>query len=167
MPRLIADGKVVDDRWVHVADGEPLPASGDAIVSLKRWRAERDALTSRKGGIGVRLAGGDALDAIAPDLPRLAVIALEFPSFKDGRAFSLARLLRERHGYKGQLRAVGDVLRDQIAFMRRCGIDAFELRADRSAEDALAAFGEFTVAYQAAADEKRPLFRRVHRAGPN
>jgi uncharacterized protein (DUF934 family) len=167
MPRLIADGKVVDDHWVHVADGEPPPASGDVIVSLRRWQAERDALLTRKDGIGVQLTGSDALDAIVPDLPWLAVIALEFSSFKDGRAFSLARLLRERHGYKGQLRAVGDVLRDQIAFMRRCGIDAFELRADRSAEDALAALGEFTVSYQAAADEKRPLFRRVHRAGPN
>jgi uncharacterized protein (DUF934 family) len=167
MPRLIADGRVSEDGWLSLADDAPAPASGDVIVSLKRWLVERDALLARDGGVGVRLTGGDPLDAIVPDLPRFAVIALEFPSFKDGRSFSLARLLRQRHGYTGQLRAVGDVLRDQIAFMRRCGIDAFELRADRSAEDALAAFGEFTVAYQAAADEERPLFRRVSRAGPN
>jgi uncharacterized protein (DUF934 family) len=95
------------------------------------------------------------------------VVALEFGQFKDGRAFSLARLLRERYGYQGQIRAVGDVLRDQIFFMRRCGIDAFELRADRSAEDALDAFGEISVTYQAAADDRRPLFRRAQRQGPS
>lgn len=167
MPRLIAGGKVVDDGWTHIADDTPLPASGDVIVSLKRWLGERAALLARRGGVGVRLTGGDALDAIVSDLPRLPLIALEFPNFKDGRSYSLARLLRERHGYTGQIRAVGDVLRDQVAFMRRCGFDAFELRADRSAEDALAAFREFSVAYQAAADEKRPLFRRVQRAAPN
>jgi len=167
MPRVITGGKIVEDGWVQIADDAALPADGDVIVSLKRWVAEREALGARNGGVGVRLTGGDALDAILPDLPRLPVIALEFPNFRDGRSFSFARLLRERHGYKGQLRAVGDVLRDQIFYMRRCGIDALELRADRSAEDALAAFQELSVSYQAAVDDKQPLFRRVHRAGRN
>lgn len=167
MPRVIADGKVTEDGWVGLADDAPVPTDGDVIVSLKRWQAERDALAARKGRTGVRLAGGDALEPIVADLPLLPVIALEFPQFKDGRSFSLARLLRERYGYKGQLRAVGDVLRDQLLYMRRCGIDTFELRADKSAEDALKAFGELTVAYQASFEEKRPLFRRVHRTGTN
>ena len=167
MPRIIRGGKIAEDGWVQLADDSPVPADGDVIVSLKRWTAERDALLARKGRTGVRLVGGDALDTLLPDLPRLPVIALAFPNFKDGRSFSFARLLRERHGYTGQLRAVGDVLRDQILYMRRCGIDTLELRADKSAEDALKAFGELTVAYQAAADEKQPLFRRVHRTGPN
>ena len=167
MPRVIAAGKVTEDGWTTLADDAPAPADGDVIVSLKRWQAERDALVARKGRTGVRVSGGDALESLVPDLPLLPVIALEFPQFKDGRSFSLARLLRERYGYKGQLRAVGDVLRDQLLYMRRCGIDTFELRADRSAEDALKAFGELTVAYQASVEEKLPLFRRAHRAGPN
>jgi uncharacterized protein (DUF934 family) len=167
MPRIIQDGNVTEDSWVQLADEAPAPADGDVIVSLKRWTAERDALLARKGRTGVRLAGGDSLESLAPDLPRLPVVALAFPNFKDGRSFSFARLLRERYGYTGRIRAVGDVLRDQILYMRRCGVDTFELRADKSAEDALKAFGELTVAYQAAADEKQPLFRRVHRTGPN
>ena len=166
MPRLIRDGAIVDDGWVHLADDAALPDRGDVIVSLERWLAERDALSARKGGVGVRLAAGDRLDTIAGDLGRLQVVALDFGQFKDGRSYSLARLLRERHGYKGHIRAVGDVLHDQLYFMRRCGFDEFELRADRSAEDALRAFGELSVTYQAAADEKRPLFRRAHRGAP-
>lgn len=167
MPRIIQGGRVLEDGWVQLADEAPAPAAGDVIVSLKRWTAERGALLARKGRTGVRLVGGDSLEALVPDLSRLPVIALAFPNFKDGRSFSFARLLRERYGYTGQLRAVGDVLRDQILYMRRCGIDTLELRADKSAEDALKAFGELTIAYQAADDEKQPLFRRVHRTGPN
>ena len=167
MPSVIRDDRIVpNDGWTHLADDAPVPPQGDVIVSLKRWQSEREALTGRNGGIGIQLAGGDSIEAIEGDLGRLGVIALEFGQFKDGRSYSLARLLRERHKYKGELRAVGDVLRDQIFFMRRCGIDTFELRADRSAEDALAALHEFSVTYQAAADQKQPLFRRVHRAGP-
>jgi uncharacterized protein (DUF934 family) len=163
MPRLIRDGRVTDDGWVHLDDGAPPPERGDVIVSLARWRRDRDALAARDGGVGVRLSGADSPEAIKDDLARLAVVALEFGNFKDGRSYSLARLLRERYGYGGQIRAVGDVLRDQIFYMRRCGVDAFELRADRSAQDALAAFGEFSVTYQAAADDPRPLYRRVRR----
>ena len=165
MPRVIRDGKVIEnDGWEHVPDDGPLP-DADAIVGLKRWQAERVALVARHGGIGVRMTGADALDPILGDLGRLGVVAFDIANFKDGRSYSLARLLRTRHGYKGEIRAVGDVLRDQIFFMRRCGFDAFELRADRSAEDALAAFREFSVTYQAATDDPRPLFRRVHREG--
>jgi uncharacterized protein (DUF934 family) len=167
MPRIIQDGKITEDRWLQLADDTPAPVDGDVVVSLKRWTVERDALLARKGRTGVRLVGGDSLESLAPDLPQLPVVALAFPNFKDGRSFSFARLLRERYGYTGQIRAVGDVLRDQILYMRRCGVDTFELRADKSAEDALKAFDELTVAYQAAVDEKQPLFRRVHRTGPN
>jgi uncharacterized protein (DUF934 family) len=167
MPRVIKDERVVeDDPWVHLADDAAPPEGGDVIVSLKRWQAERDTLSRRNGGIGVRLAGSDSPEAIKDDLARLQVVALEFSQFKDGRSYSLARLLRERYGFKGQIRAVGDVLHDQLFFMRRCGVDAFELRADRPAEDALRAFKAFSVTYQAAADDARPLYRRVHRAGP-
>jgi uncharacterized protein (DUF934 family) len=164
MPRVIRDERVVeDDPWVHLADDAPPPEGSDVIVSLKRWQKEREALIKRNGGIGVRLAGSDSPEAIKNDLARLQVVALEFGQFKDGRSYSLARLLRERYRFKGQIRAVGDVLHDQLFFMRRCGVDAFELRADRSADDALRAFREFSVTYQAAADEARPLYRRFRR----
>jgi uncharacterized protein (DUF934 family) len=154
---------VENDPWVHLADDAAPPEGGDVIVSLTRWQKERDALTRRNGGIGVRLAGSDSPEAIKDDLARLQVIALEFGQFKDGRSYSLARLLRERYKFNGQIRAVGDVLHDQLFYMKRCGVDVFELRADRSAEDALRAFKEFSVTYQAAADDTRPLYRRFKR----
>ncbi len=166
MKRLIKDGAIGEDRWVHLADDVPAPAGTDVIVSLARWRTERETFTARNGGVGVRLGGADSPAELKDDLARLSVIALAFDSFKDGRAFSHARLLRERYGYTGELRAVGEVLRDQLFFMRRCGIDAYELRPDRSAEDALAAFREFSVTYQGAADDRRPLYRRAARSVP-
>ena len=114
------------DAWVSVADGEPLPET-PVILSRKRWLAEREALTSRNAPLGLLIAAGEAVDDLAADLGRFALIALDFPKFSDGRAFSIARLLREKHGHTGELRAVGNVLSDQIPFMRRVGFDAFEV----------------------------------------
>ncbi len=163
MKRLIKGGEIVADAWIRLEDDATAPPGADVIVSLARWKAEREALAARNGGVGVRLDGADSPAELKDDLARLGVIALAFGTFKDGRAFSHARLLRERYGFKGELRAVGDVLRDQLFFMHRCGIDAYELRPDRSAEDALAAFRELSVTYQGAADDRRPLSRRAHR----
>ena len=165
MGRIIRNRQIVEDYWLSVADDEPLPPQGAVVVSLARWRQERETLLRRGDKLGVRLKNDAPVAEIATDLPDLALIALEFPSFRDGRAFTQARLLRERYGYRGELRAVGDVLRDQLFFMRRCGFDAFELRPDRSLEDALEAFDEFTVTYQAAADESLPLYRRDRSEG--
>lgn len=159
MRLVIKNREIVEDRWRHVADDAELPA-GPVIVSLARWRKERDALVDRGGPLGVRLPNTANVADLAEDLSWLDVVALEFPKFADGRAYSQARLLRERHGYRGEIRAVGDVLRDQLFFMARSGFDAFEPRADRSLEDALEAFGEFTVTYQPAADQPLPLYRR-------
>lgn len=159
MRRIIRDRRIVEDNWEHVADDAPPPA-GPIIVSLARWRAERDSLAARTEPLGVRLPNDVEVATLAADLPCFAVIALEFPSFKDGRALTQARLLRERCGYRGEIRAVGDVLRDQLFFMQRCGVNAFELRSDRSLEDALDALHEFSVTYQPAADEPLPLYRR-------
>jgi uncharacterized protein (DUF934 family) len=158
MRSVIKNRQISEDRWQHVADDAELPA-GPAIVSLARWQRERAALLER-GQVGVRLPNTANVADLAEDLPVLEVVALEFPKFADGRAHSQARLLRERYGYRGELRAVGDVLRDQLLFMARNGFDAFELRADRSLEDALAAFGEFSESYQPAADQPLPLYRR-------
>lgn len=148
---LIRDGRGVDDPWVAVADGAPLPDGVPVIVSLQRWQAERDLLVERNAPVGVRLKSSELADTIAADAGRLALIALEFPAFRDGRAYSTARLLRERHGFKGELRAVGQVLRDQFLFMQRCGFDAFEVDEAQAAAWQQA-IGEFSVFYQPTGD---------------
>ena len=149
---LLKNGSLVDDPWISVADREPLPAQGAIIVSLKRWRDERSDLIARTNGLGVRLAAADPAAAIAADLPLLALIALEFPTFRDGRAYSTARLLRERFGFKGELRAVGNVLRDQLLFMHRCGFDAFEVKDAAAVDEWKQAMSEISVFFQTAAD---------------
>ncbi|MGE0384521.1 MAG: DUF934 domain-containing protein [Gammaproteobacteria bacterium] len=156
--RVIKNRTIVQDRWQRVADDAPLP-EGDVIVSFKRFQAEPQAFAGRAGRVAVWIEPADDVDALVPHLPRMDLVAISFPSFSDGRGFSHARLLRGRHGYRGELRAIGDVLRDQIYFMARCGIDSFEIRADRSAEDALKALDEFTVRYQSAADDAVPIWR--------
>jgi uncharacterized protein (DUF934 family) len=120
----------------------------------------RASLRQRGGRVGVQLRSDQEAKALAEFVAELSVVAIEFPGFKDGRGYTTARLLRERFGYKGELRAVGDVLRDQLFFMLRCGFDAFELKPGKDIDGALNAFREFSVTYQGAADDPRPLFRR-------
>ena len=158
--KIIKGREIVDNEWARVADEDDLP-DGKIIVSIDRWQADRDVLMGRKNsGLGVELSSDHHAEDIADDLEHFEVIALNFPVFRDGRPYSTARLLREQYGYTGELRATGDVLRDQIFFMHRCGFDAYEIREDRSIEDALEAFDEFSVTYQNAADEPLPLWRR-------
>ncbi|QQS55629.1 MAG: DUF934 domain-containing protein [Candidatus Competibacteraceae bacterium] len=159
MRSVIKNRQIVEDRWQAVGEEEELPV-GSLIVPLTRWRRERVELLARGEPLGVRLPNTADVAELVADLPLLELVALEFPKFSDGRAYSQARLLRERHGYRGEIRAVGEVLRDQLFFMVRSGFDAFELRADRSLEDALAAFDEFSTSYQPAADQPLPLYRR-------
>jgi uncharacterized protein (DUF934 family) len=166
--RVIKDRKIVDDGWTLLAPDAPIPASGDVIVSLAQWTAYNVSLDAagppgeRSGQLGVVLQS-DELPEQIQHLDRLPLIAIDFPKFGDGRGYTSARLLRQRFGYEGELRAVGDVLRDQLFYMARCGIDSFALKAGKDIEGALAAFDDFSVAYQAAADDPRPLFRRVAR----
>jgi uncharacterized protein (DUF934 family) len=162
--RIIRDRRIVEDAWIHLDDEAPAPAGADVTVSLPRWQRERDALRAREGRVGVRLRPDEEPSALADDLPDLALVAIEFPKFTDGRGYSKARLLRSRWRFTGELRAVGNVLRDQLYYMHRCGIDAFELQPGKSLEQALGAFDELSVTYQAAADDPRPLFRRLRRA---
>lgn len=163
---LIKHGVTTEDPWLRLADDEALPAAGPVIVSLERWRLERDALAALAAPVGVRLASHQPAAEIAADLERLQLIALVFPTFRDGRPYSTARLLRERHGFKGELRAVGNVLRDQFLFMSRCGFDAFEVADDDEAAAWKKAISEFSVWYQAAADGRVPAtrLRRLARA---
>ncbi|MBI2977394.1 MAG: DUF934 domain-containing protein, partial [Rhodospirillales bacterium] len=118
---LLKEGAFVADPWVTVADGADIPADVPVIVSQERWLERAKELAGRNAPIGVRLKSHQSPETIAEDLHRFSLVALEFPHFKDGRAYSYARLLRERYGFKGEIRAVGNVLRDQHLFMIRCG----------------------------------------------
>ena len=170
MAAIIRQRQVVADSWQLLkpaADGAvALPDDGDVIVPLAVWRSQRDALLGRAGGLGVWLDANDDPALIAGDLGHFAVIAVNFPQFTDGRGYSIGRLLRERYGWRGELRAVGDVLRDQLFYLTRCGFDAFVLRDGEDANAALAAFDDFSEGYQASVERPQPLFRRRGVAAP-
>ena len=159
--RVIKAGKVLEDNWQRIAALEQDQAldDGDWIIPLGYWRVNRERLLRHKGKIAVCLNGDDKLDDLSDSLGLLELIALEFPKFTDGRSYSQARLLRDRFAYRGEIRAVGDVLRDQLFFMQRCGIDSFQLREDKDPEDALKGLSDFTVRYQAAADGELPIYK--------
>ncbi|MBM7062021.1 DUF934 domain-containing protein [Pseudomonas sp. UL073] len=163
MQRIIKNGQVLDETW-HLlpkdASLDGLPNCGDYIVPLALWREHSHALKARDGGLGVWLDADEEIEEIADHLDDFQVIALNFPSFTDGRHCSTAYLLRNRYAYKGEVRAIGDVLRDQLFSYKRVGFDAFALRADKDAEDAIKAFEEFSEVYQASTDQPLPLFRR-------
>lgn len=160
---LIKNAALADDPWVAVADDEPIPLEAQPIVTLDRWKAERETLLGRNAPLGIRLRSDQPPSEIAEDLGHFDLVALEFPKFTDGRAYSYARLLRERHGFEGELRAVGNVLRDQLLFMARCGFDAFELPEGAPVETWLRALEDFSVWYQPTADG-RPTAWQLRRA---
>jgi uncharacterized protein (DUF934 family) len=158
--RLWRDGAFHRDAWVRVADGDVLP-DAPAIIPKKRWLAERDALSTRGAPLGILISAGESIDDVTADLPRFALIALDFPKFSDGRAFSTARLLREKHGYGAELRAVGNVLADQIPYMRRVGFDAFEVtHAPTRRALAEGRLAEVTLYYQPAGAIEAPAGTR-------
>ena len=159
---LIRNGVWAEDEFETVADDAPLPANG-AIVSLKRFEAEREALLARNAKLGVRLASSDSPLSLGEDVHRLSVVVLEFPSFRDGRGFSWGRMLRTRLGYKGEIRAAGGFLVDQLAYLTRVGIDSFDGDARITPEALKHALGEMTNVYQPAADGKKTI--RQLRAG--
>ncbi len=159
---LIRDGKLVDDPWVALPDDVPLPPADSVIVSLARWRAERGELSQRGRALGIRLCSDESPAEIADDLQHFELIALEFPVFRDGRAYSYARLLRERYGYAGELRAVGDVLLEQLLFLHRCGFNAFEIESENALDDWITATSEIGVWYQPTADGRATAMQLRH-----
>lgn len=161
--RVIKDNQVVEDKW-QIYDESALESelpSGDIILPFRFWQSNREKLLSRKNGeLGLLINGEDDVEELADDLEHFAVIAIDFPAFKDGRGYSQARILRDHYNYSGDLRAVGDVLRDQLYFMQRCGISSFLIKENRDIEDALSAFSDFSVKYQTAADGAEPIYKQ-------
>src|SRR5690606_25814020 len=162
MSGLIRNGDLVDDPFADVTAADEIPDDGAVIVSLEQWRAHRDALAARGYPIGIKLRSDESPEAIADELAHFDVVALEFPKFRDGRAYSYARILRERLGYARELRAVGDVLLEQLHFMLRCGFDAFEIRDPDPLGAYRAAAADYTVWYQPTGDG-RPTAMELRR----
>lgn len=172
MAKLIKNGRIIADDWqvLTLAEGDEAASftvpAGRNIVPLAVWQAQHDALAAR-GDVGVWLDSDQDPAELADDASRLAVIAVNFPKFSDGRGYSTATLLRTRYGFKGELRAIGDVLRDQFNYLLRCGFDALQPAAERytdaQLEAGLASISDFTEPYQASVSPAQPLFRRAAR----
>ena len=165
MATLIKQRRIVADSWQLLKRGPngelpEVPAQGDVIVPLALWQARREHFLAYSGNIGVWLDSHEEPASIAGDLDRFRLVAVNFPKFGDGRGYSIARLLRERHGYQGELRVIGEVVRDHLFFMASCGFDSFALRDDQDPQEALAAFDDFSDAYQGSVERPQPLFRR-------
>lgn len=163
--QIIKDQTIIEDSWQYLeleydadASASSVP-EGDVIVPLSYWTKCRSQLLNRKSSLGILIDSGDDIEAVTDDLQHFKLIALNFPVFTDGRPYSYARLLRERYHFKGEIRAVGDIMRDQLYFMQRCGFNAFQLRADKDIKDALNAFGELTIKYQTASDHAKPVYK--------
>ncbi|UZE48441.1 DUF934 domain-containing protein [Rhodopseudomonas sp. P2A-2r] len=159
---LVKDGKIVGDSFIHVADDVEIPAEGAVLMSAARFLADPEALVGRNNPTAVIWPNNRDVDDLVPWLSKLAAVALVFPTFRDGRAYSQARLLRERYKYRGELRATGQVLRDQFVFMLRAGFDTFEVKKDADAEAFAATARRYTVFYQPTGDGRiTALHRRM------
>jgi len=161
MSTIIREGKVdAEAAWPLLADDAPMPAEARVVVSLARWQQEALATQPLAAALGVKIPNTADVEQLWPILSPAGLICLDFPSFADGRAYSQARLLRDRYGYAGEIRATGAaVVADQIHGMLRCGISSLELRADQDVETCLQAMHSFSAAYQPAADRLTPVSR--------
>ncbi|MFG3597489.1 DUF934 domain-containing protein [Bradyrhizobium sp. RDI18] len=157
---LVKNGRITTDLFVHVADGAELPGDGAVLISAARFLEDPEAILKRAGKTGVIWPNSRVVDDLVPYLDRLAAVALVFPTFRDGRAYSQARLLRERHGYDGELRATGQVLRDQFVFMSRAGFDAFEVKKDADADAFAETMKRYSVFYQPTGDGRVTALNR-------
>jgi uncharacterized protein (DUF934 family) len=159
---LVKNGKILGDAFLHLADDAEIPGDGAVLISSARFLADPETLSRRTGKTGVIWPNNRDVDDLVPYLDRLAVIGLVFPTFRDGRAYSQARLLRERHLYQGELRAIGQVLRDQFVFMLRAGFDAFEVKKESDAEAFALTAKRYSVFYQPTGDGRiTALHRRM------
>ena len=150
---IIKDGRIVEDRWHHLTDDE-VPGSTPFTVSFARWTSQRNELLPNRNVVGVRLGAADKPEDLVADLSELPLIVLQFDSLRDGRSFSHARILRERLGYAGEIRARGEFIRDQVFYLSRLGVDSFEFADDAAATRALPALMDFSAVYQPAAGDQ-------------
>ena len=157
---LVKGGNITNDAFVHLADDAALPDSGDVLVSAARLLQDPDTLLRREGKVGVIWPNSRDVDDLVPHLDRLATVGLVFPTFRDGRAYSQARLLRERFSWRGELRATGQVLRDQFVFMLRAGFDAFEVKKQSDAEAFAQTVKRYSVFYQPTGDGRLTALHR-------
>jgi uncharacterized protein (DUF934 family) len=157
---LVKGGKILDDSFVHLAGDADLPEAGDVLVTSARLLQDPQTLFGRAGKIGVTWPNSRDVDDLVPHLDRLAAVALVFPTFRDGRAYSQARLLRERYAWRGELRATGQVLRDQFVFMLRAGFDAFEVKKQIDAEAFAQTVKRYSVFYQPTGDGRLTALHR-------
>lgn len=159
MPNIIKDGAIIADNYQFVTEAGTLPAA-PILVTLEVWQQQREAVLAHPHQKGVLLKPDQHPEQIADDVKALDLIALDFPAFADGRGFSYAVLLRQRYGFSGELRATGDVFKDNLFYLKRCGFNSFAVRADKDIHVALQGLTTFTESYQASVDESRPLFNR-------
>ena len=157
---LVKSGNITDDSFIHLADTAALPESRDILVSAARFLEDPDAALRRTAKVGVIWPNSRDIDDLVPYLDRLAAVALVFPTFRDGRAYSQARLLRERFSWRGELRATGQVLRDQFVFMLRAGFDAFEVKKQSDAEAFAQTVKRYSVFYQPTGDGRLTALHR-------
>lgn len=157
---LIRNAELADDRYMRILDDAPLPDEGAILIPAARFLAGAEDILRRSGATGVIWPNDRDVSALAPWFDRLALVALVFPAFKDGRAYSQARSLRERFRFRGEIRATGDVLRDQFLLMHRAGFDAFEVRKPEDAQAFCEALQRYNIFYQPAADGQESVLRR-------
>src|SRR5580704_16743993 len=157
---LVKAGQIAEDSYVRVLDDAPLPDDGPVLLTAQRFLADASELLQRTAPLGVLWPNDRKVTELAPWIDRLSLVALVFPKFKDGRAYSQARLLRERLGFRGELRATGEVLRDQFQFLLRSGFEAFEVKKPADAAVFAEAAARFSVFYQPSADGRLPVLRR-------
>jgi uncharacterized protein (DUF934 family) len=160
MPQLLKDNQVIDNTWQMLeADQETLP-SGDILVPLSMWQNKQSVLEKHSGAVGLWIDGNEEVEDLADLIATVPLIAINFRKFVDGRGFSVARLLRDRYNFKGELRAVGQIIRDQLFLLKRCGFNAFEFDSEIDLDNAAKSLADFSDAYQVAADQPEPLFKR-------
>lgn len=163
MPKLIKDGSIVDNEWQlldkQAADETVEVPAGKVIVHLNVWKSQREQL-SQRSDVGVWLESDQNAEELGNDAIDLPLVAVNFPTFMDGRGFTNGRLLRERFGFSGELRAIGNFMRDQLYYLKRCGFNAFDCNEEIDQNAALTSLNDFSESYQAAADQPVPLYRR-------
>jgi len=159
---LLKQGAVVADPFTDVSQDDSISATGALIVSLAQWHEQREALAAREDKLGIILRSDEKPELIAADIAHFDVIALDFPAFGDGRAYSSARLLRDRYQYAGELRAVGDVLLEQLHFMNRVGFDAYEIASEHALKDWIVAAADISIWYQPTGDGRTPVVKLRH-----